>query len=259
MLAAQGSSAPVTDAPSPTGMGQIAQRDRAPASSTGAWSSRTFTLNIEARLTQHRRRRQSGLHTGRRATTRSPPTSRLWLRDEIDHRRAARGAAARAGRAGDAHARDRDPARLHPPAGGAAGELCHHLLAYVEMFARDAERMADVRRASTACRWAPRRWPAPATRWTARRAWRATPAWRPVPEQPGRGERPRLRDRVRCRGDLDGPRLAPGEELMLWMSQSFGFIDPPTASAPAASIMPQKKNPTSPNWRAGRPAASSAT
>jgi hypothetical protein len=32
----------------------------------------------------------------------------------------------------------------------------HHLLAYVEMFARDAERMADVRRASTACRWARR-------------------------------------------------------------------------------------------------------
>jgi argininosuccinate lyase len=48
----------------------------------------------------------------------------------------------------------------------------HHMLAYVEMFARDAERLGDVRRASTACRWAPPRWPAPATRWTAS-AWPA--------------------------------------------------------------------------------------
>jgi hypothetical protein len=43
----------------------------------------------------------------------------------------------------------------------------HHMLAYVEMFGRDAERMADAASASTACRWAPPRWPAPPSRSTA--------------------------------------------------------------------------------------------
>jgi hypothetical protein len=50
--------------------------------------------------------------------------------------------------------------------------FAHHLLAYVEMFARDAERLADVRKRVNRCRWARPRWPAPATRWTAS-AWRA--------------------------------------------------------------------------------------
>jgi hypothetical protein len=40
------------------------------------------------------------------------------------------------------------------------------------MFARDAERLTDVRAGSTACRWVRLRWPAPATRWTAN-AWPA--------------------------------------------------------------------------------------
>ena len=48
-------------------------------------------------------------------------------------------------------------------------------------------------------------------------------------------------------------RLA--EELVLWSSAEFGFITLPDAFATGSSIMPQKKNPTSPSSRAGAPAA----
>jgi hypothetical protein len=53
----------------------------------------------------------------------------------------------------------------------------HHMLAYVEMFKRDAERMLDVRKRVNACRWALPRWPAPPTRWTAS-AWPRPWAWK---------------------------------------------------------------------------------
>ena len=128
-------------------------------------------LNIEARLIAARRRR------------RQAPAHRPLAQRPGRHRRAP--VAARRDRPASARCwpscsapwsssptstRRDHPARLHAPAGGAAGEFAHHLLAYVEMFARDAERMAEVRkRAPTGCRSAPPRWPAPATRSTARR------------------------------------------------------------------------------------------
>jgi argininosuccinate lyase len=140
--------------------------------------------------------------------------------------------------------------------------LRHHLLAYVEMFARDAERMADVRRASTACRWAAPRWPAPPTRWTAS-AWRRTLGM----------DGPAV-----CQNSLDAvsdrdfaieftaaaslcmvhvSRLS--EELILWMSQNFGFIKIADRFTPARRSCRRRRTPTCPNWRAARPAAWSAT
>ena len=52
----------------------------------------------------------------------------------------------------------------------------HHMLAYVEMFAATPSAWPTCASASTGCRWAPPRWPAPATRWTAS-AWRERWAW----------------------------------------------------------------------------------
>jgi argininosuccinate lyase len=127
-------------------------------------------LNIEARLTQLVGDAGKRLHTGRSRNDQVATDVRLWLRGEIDALAAAAGRhAARAGRRGGQEHRHRD-ARLHPPAGGAAGELCAPpagLCGDVR-----ARRRAPGRRAqalSTACRWAPPRWPAPATRWTAPR------------------------------------------------------------------------------------------
>ena len=49
------------------------------------------------------------------------------------------------------------------------------------------------------------------------------------------------------------------EELILWMSPRFGFIDIADRFCTGSSIMPQKKNPTSPNWCAARWRACRAT
>ena len=103
-------------------------------------------LNIEARLTQLVGDAGKRLHTGRSRNDQVATDVRLWLRDEIDGlARCSWNCSARWSRWRRQERRGH-PARLHAPAGGAAGELRHHLLAYVEMFARDAERFADVRR-----------------------------------------------------------------------------------------------------------------
>ncbi len=80
-------------------------------------------LNIEARLTQLVGDAGKRLHTGRCRNDQVATDVRLWLRGEIDligdaAQRAANGPGGR-GRA----ERRRDPARLHPPAGGAARGL----------------------------------------------------------------------------------------------------------------------------------------
>jgi argininosuccinate lyase len=102
-------------------------------------------LNIEARLTSWSATPASACTPAAAATTRWPPTCACGCAARstacgllADMQRALVDVAERTRRHRDA--------RLHPPAGGAAGELCHHLLAYVEMFARDAERLADVRK-----------------------------------------------------------------------------------------------------------------
>ena len=51
-------------------------------------------------------------------------------------------------------------------------------------------------------------------------------------------------------------RLA--EETILWCSWEFKFIDLDDAYSTGSSIMPQKKNPTWPNWCGARPGGSTA-
>jgi hypothetical protein len=171
--------------------------------------SRTGAFDLEARpgrrAPEHRgapdaargRRRQAPAHRplaqrpGRHR--RAPVAAR---RDRPDRRPAdeLQTAPGRRGRA----KRRRDPARLHPPAGGPAGGFGHHLLAYVEMFAATPSAWSTCAAASTACRWARRagRHQLPA----GPRARRRTLGMEGrVPEQPGRRQRPRLRDRVHRR------------------------------------------------------------
>ena len=75
-----------------------------------------------------------------------------------------------------------------------------------------------------------------------------------LPEQPGRGERPRLRDRVHRRRQRWPwcTSAACREELVLWMSQNFGFIDIADRFCTGSSIMPQKKNPDVPELARGK-------
>src|SRR5262245_61510456 len=122
--------------------------------------------------------------------------------------------------------------------------FAHHLLAYVEMFARDAERLADLRKRVN-------RLPLGA----AALAGTSYPLDRErVAKTLGfDGVFPNSLDAVSDRDFamefaafasitmVHVSRLA--EEIVLWMSQNFGFIDLADRYCTGSSIMPQKRNP----------------
>jgi argininosuccinate lyase len=201
-------------------------------------------LNIEARLTALVGDAGKRLHTGRSRNDQVATDVRLWLRGEIDQlapllaqmQRALVELAAR-------HAGTVMPGFTHLQVAQPVS-FGHHLLAYVEMFARDAERLADTRRRVN-------RLPLGA----------AALAGTSYPLDRERVARTLGFDGV-CMNSLDAvsdrdfaiefsawaaitmvhvSRLA--EELVLWMSQSFAFIDLADRYCTGSSIMPQKRNP----------------
>ena len=201
-------------------------------------------LNIEARLTQLVGDAGKRLHTGRSRNDQVATDVRLWLRGEIDGlatlladmQRALVELAAR-------HAETVMPGFTHLQVAQPVS-FAHHLLAYVEMFARDAERLADLRRRIN-------RLPLGA----------AALAGTSYPIDRERVART-LGFEGLCQNSLDAvsdrdfalefaafasicmvhvSRLA--EELVLWMSQNFGFIDLADRYCTGTSIMPQKRNP----------------
>ncbi|KQM80206.1 argininosuccinate lyase [Xylophilus sp. Leaf220] len=210
-------------------------------------------LNIEARLTQLVGDAGKRLHTGRSRNDQVATDVRLWLRGEIDLidglltdlQRALVDIADRNTEVilpGFTHLQVAQPVSFG-----------HHMLAYVEMFARDAERMADVRRRVN-------RLPLGA----------AALAGTSYPLDRERVARTLEMEGV-CQNSLDAvsdrdfaieftaaaslamvhvSRLS--EELILWMSQSFGFIDIADRFCTGSSIMPQKKNPDVPELARGK-------
>jgi argininosuccinate lyase len=216
-------------------------------------------LNIEARLTQLVGDAGKRLHTGRSRNDQIATDVRLWLRGEIDGIRAGLVELQRAllGVA-ETNADVVMPGFTHLQVAQPVS-FGHHLLAYVEMFARDAERLADVRRRTN-------RLPlgAAALAGTSYPLDRAQVA-RALGMVDDQGQ-PAL-----CENSLDAvsdrdfaiefsaaaalvmvhvSRLS--EELVLWMSQNFGFIDLADRFCTGSSIMPQKKNPDVPELARGK-------
>ena len=135
----------------------------------------------------------------------------------------------------------------------------HHLLAYVEMLERDAERLVDARQRVN-------RLPlgAAALAGTTYPIDRAYVARRLGFDGICRNSMDAVSDRdfaiefcaAAALAMVHLSRLA--EEMILWVSPRFGFIDLPDRFTTGSSIMPQKRNPTCPSWRAARRAAWSA-
>jgi argininosuccinate lyase len=201
-------------------------------------------LNIEARLTQLAGEAGKRLHTGRSRNDQVATDLRLWLRGEIDAilalLRALQAALVElAGR----NAQVIMPGFTHLQVAQPVS-FGHHVLAYVEMFARDEERLRDVRKRVN-------RLPLGA----------AALAGTSYPLDRERVARTLGMEAV-CQNSLDAvsdrdfaiefaaaaslvmvhvSRLS--EELILWMSQSFGFIQIADRFCTGSSIMPQKKNP----------------
>ncbi|MEY4713079.1 MAG: argininosuccinate lyase [Pseudomonadota bacterium] len=210
-------------------------------------------LNIEARLTQLVGDAGKRLHTGRSRNDQVATDVRLWLRDEID---LITGLLVQLQKAlvdlADQHAEVILPGFTHLQVAQPVS-FGHHMLAYVEMFARDAERMADARRRLN-------RLPLGA----------AALAGTSYPLDRERVARTLGMDGV-CQNSLDAvsdrdfaieftaaaslamvhvSRLS--EELILWMSQNFGFITLADRFTTGSSIMPQKKNPDVPELARGK-------
>jgi argininosuccinate lyase len=201
-------------------------------------------LNIEARLTQLVGDAGKRLHTGRSRNDQVATDVRLWLRGEIDTLAVLLADMQRA--LVDVAERHTDtvmPGFTHLQVAQPVS-FAHHLLAYVEMFARDAERLADVRKRVN-------RLPLG----SAALAGTSYPLDRSVVAKT-------LGFDGICENSLDAvsdrdfaleftsfatitmvhvSRMA--EELVLWMSQNFGFIDLADRYCTGSSIMPQKRNP----------------
>ncbi|ARN22039.1 argininosuccinate lyase [Piscinibacter gummiphilus] len=201
-------------------------------------------LNIEARLTQLVGDAGKRLHTGRSRNDQVATDVRLWLRDEIDTLLPLLADMQKA--LVDVADRNVDtilPGFTHMQVAQPVS-FAHHLLAYVEMFARDAERLQDVRKRVN-------RLPLGA----------AALAGTSYPLDRERVAKTLGFDGV-CQNSLDAvsdrdfamefsafasitmvhvSRLA--EEIVLWMSQNFGFIDLADRYCTGSSIMPQKRNP----------------
>ena len=216
-------------------------------------------LNIEARLTQLVGDAGKRLHTGRSRNDQVATDVRLWLRGEmdliidllVDLQKSLVEVAEKNVEVilpGFTHLQVAQPV-----------SFAHHLLAYVEMFARDAERMSDVRRRTNrlplgSAALAGTTYPLDRER--------VARTLGMVDEQ---GE-PQV-----CQHSLDGvsdrdfaieftaaaslcmvhiSRMS--EELILWMSQNFGFIKIADRFTTGSSIMPQKKNPDVPELARGK-------
>jgi argininosuccinate lyase len=210
-------------------------------------------LNIEARLTSLVGDAGKRLHTGRSRNDQVATDVRLWTRSAIDDIAQCLKALQRSLLSlAEEHADTLLPGFTHLQVAQPV-TFGHHLLAYVEMFARDTQRMSDARKRVNQL---------------------------PLGAAALAGTSFALdRERVAktlgfdgvCQNSLDAvsdrdfaiefcaaaslimmhiSRLS--EELVLWMSPAFSFIDIADRFCTGSSIMPQKKNPDVPELARGK-------
>ena len=243
MLCAQGVIAPQDLADIQRGMAQIRQEIE---SGAFEWKLELedVHLNIEARLTQLVGDAGKRLHTGRSRNDQVATDVRLWLRGEIDQLTPLlRQMQASLVELAADHAHTIMPGYTHLQVAQPVS-FAHHLLAYVEMFARDEQRLTEVR-----CRVNSLPLGAAALAGTS------------YPLDRERVARTLGFESV-CRNSLDAvsdrdfaieftafaslvmmhvSRIS--EEIIIWMNQNFGYIDLADRYCTGSSIMPQKRNP----------------
>ena len=201
-------------------------------------------MNIEARLTELVGDTGKKLHTGRSRNDQVGLTFRLFVNDRLaDRQHAAKQLVSTLVRLADGHQADILPGCTHlQPAQPVS--LAHHLLAYAWMFARDVDRLDDVRKrvrvSPLGC---------------------AALAGTTYPLDPESVAREVGFERI-YGNSMDGvsdrdfvlealfaascimahlSRLC--EEIILWANPAFGFVSLSDGYSTGSSIMPQKKNP----------------
>ncbi|HEX2541101.1 MAG TPA: argininosuccinate lyase [Caldimonas sp.] len=210
-------------------------------------------LNIEARLVELVGDAGKRLHTGRSRNDQVATDVRLWLRDEIEVTGALLADLQRAlVTLAEQHTETILPGFTHLQVAQPVS-FAHHLLAYVEMFARDAERMVGVHRRTN---WLPLG--AAALAGTSFDLDREAVAKALGMEGVCQNSIDAVSDRdfaieFTAAASLVMVHLSRfSEELILWMSQNYGFVELADRFCTGSSIMPQKKNPDVPELARGK-------
>ncbi|MGO0305390.1 argininosuccinate lyase [Endozoicomonas acroporae] len=210
-------------------------------------------MNIEARLTDRIGAAGKKLHTGRSRNDQVATDIRLWLRDEIDAisaelKRLQHGLLVVAEREADTimpgftHLQTAQPVTFG-----------HHLMAWYEMLVRDDERLQDCRKRVNISPLG-----AAALAGTTYPVDREYTASALGFDRPSRNSLDSVSDRdfaieFCAAGALIMTHLSRmSEELVLWTSAQFNFIDLPDRFCTGSSIMPQKKNPDVPELVRGK-------
>jgi argininosuccinate lyase len=201
-------------------------------------------MNVEARLRELIGPAAGRLHTARSRNDQVALDFRLWVREACDRTAAQIEALQKALIAkAEPHAATLMPGFTHlQPAQPVT--FGHHLMAYVEMFGRDAGRFADAR-----------------TRMNESPLGAAALAGSPFPidrhataqalgfDRPSANSLDSVADRDFALEALAAATITAihlsrlAEEIVLWMTPQFGFITLTDAFTTGSSIMPQKKNP----------------
>ena len=184
------------------------------------------------------------LHTGRSRNDQVATALRLWLRDEIDRtREAARGAQATLVELAESHADAVLPGYTHLQRAQPV-LFAHWCLAYFEMLGRDRERLADVRRRVNVLPLG-----------SAALAGTSYPIDRELVaralgfDSVSRNSLDAVSDRDFCvefaaaAGLIMAHLSRMAEDLIIYATTEFGFVELGDAVSTGSSRMPQKKNP----------------
>ena len=210
-------------------------------------------MNIEAALTKKIGVTGKKLHTGRSRNDQVATDIRLYLRDEIDHilaeitrlQQGLLGLAKREANTimpGFTHLQTAQPVTFG-----------HHLLAWFEMLSRDYERFVDTRKRVNVCPLG-----------AAALAGTTYPINRQLTsdllgfDRPAENSLDAVSDRdfaiefCATSSILAMHMTRMSEELVLWASSQFNFVNLPDRFCTGSSIMPQKKNPDVPELVRGK-------
>lgn len=210
-------------------------------------------MNIESRLTQRIGEVGKKLHTGRSRNDQVATDIRLYLREELDRinlliRRLQDALLDLAEREADTIMPGFTHLQVAQPV-----SFGHHMLAWFEMLNRDHDRLRDCRKRVNVMPLG-----------AAALAGTTFPLDRPYSasllgfDRPAANSLDAVSDRdfaiefTACASLIMMHLSRFSEELVLWTSAQFGFIDLPDAFCTGSSIMPQKKNPDVPELVRGK-------
>lgn len=201
-------------------------------------------MNVESRLAETVGPAAGRLHTARSRNDQVATDFKLYVRDTIDHLDAQLRDLQLAflGQA-EAHAETVMPGFTHLQTAQPV-TFGHHCLAYVEMLARDRGRFADARTRLNQCPLG-----AAALAGTSFPIDREQTAQALGFDGPTRNSLDSVSDRDFALETLSAAAITAthlsrfAEEIVIWMSAGFKFIDLPDSLTTGSSIMPQKRNP----------------